>query len=234
MKRQGHAGVRGVTPYLFIAPAVVFYAIFFVFSVGFGLFISFREWDMLMPLEQTRFMGWSNYAYLFTRDELFLPVLRNTLVFAVSSVLFSTVLALLLAVALQNSRLRGFWRTLYFLPMVTSVVAIANIWRYLYDPNFGLLNGLLSMFGVKGLRWIDSTALAMPSMVAVSIWATIGGALLLFAAGLEGITAMYYEAARLDGCSPAQEFWHSRCRSCVPHCSLYSSPGSSTGCSPSL
>lgn len=201
-------GRIGFAPYLFVAPAIVFYAVFFLFSVIFGLYVSFREWDMLTPLDKTRFVGFGNYAYIFTRDELFLPVLRNTMVFAFGSVIISTALALLLAVALRNNRLRGFWRTLYFLPMVTSVVAIANIWRYLYDPNYGLLNGILGWFGLQGLRWIDSSALAMPSMIAVSVWATVGGAVLLFAAGLEGIPTMYYEAARLDGCSEAQEFWY--------------------------
>ena len=208
MKGQRHAGSSRFTPYFFILPAVVFYAIFFLFSIGFGLWVSFREWDMLTPLDKTRFVGLSNYVYLFTKDDLFLPVLRNTLVFAIGSVLFSTAIALILAVALQNNPRRGLWRTLYFLPMVTSVVAIANIWRYLYDPNFGLFNGLLSLFHIPGLRWIDSTALAMPSLIAVSVWATIGGALLLFAAGLEGIPTMYYEAARLDGCSGWNEFRH--------------------------
>lgn len=208
MKGQGHAGSSRAAPYLFILPAVIFYSVFFVFSIGFGLWVSFREWDMLTPLDKTRFIGLGNYTYLFTRDDLFLPVLRNTLVFAVGSVLVSTAIALLLAVTLQRNPRRGLWRTLYFLPMVTSVVAIANIWRYLYDPNFGLLNGLLSVLHLPGLRWIDSSALAMPSLIVVSVWATIGGALLLFAAGLEGIPSMYYEAGRLDGCSAWQEFWY--------------------------
>ena len=199
---------RGLTPYVFLAPALVFYAIFFLFSVLFSLYLSLREWDMLSPLSDAEYVGIGNYLYLFSGDKLFLPVLRNTLVFALGGLLFTVAVSLLLALLMGRSRYKAWWRTLYFLPMVTTVVAIGEIWRYLYNPQFGLLNALLRMAGLKGLGWIESPEQAMSALIAVSVWAGLGGSLLIFSAGLESIPETYYEAARIDGAGPWQEFCH--------------------------
>lgn len=203
---MAHRLTRRIVPYLFVTPAILFYSLFFAFSIGFALWLSFHEWDMLAPLSQARFVGWKNYTYLFTEDEVFGLVLRNTLVFAFAAVLGTTLLALGLAFAITRSKWKAVWRVVHFLPMVTTVVAIGQIWKYAYNANYGLINAVFGKFGLPRPSWLDDPNLALPAVVAVAIWAGIGGAMLIFSAGLEGIPEVYYEAARIDGASAWREF----------------------------
>jgi multiple sugar transport system permease protein/raffinose/stachyose/melibiose transport system permease protein len=104
-------------------------------------------------------------------------------------------------------RLRTVFRVGYYLPVVTSIVAIAVIWRFLLDPDFGLVNGLLKQVGVTGPNWLGSPALAMPCIIVIGVWRNLGNTMVLFLAGLQGIPEDVYEAARIDGATPWREFW---------------------------
>lgn len=202
--RRGRAGVR--TPWLFAAPAVVFYSLFFGFSVLFSLMVALKRWNMLTPPLQSKWVGLTNFTYILTEDPLFFRVLYTTLLFAVGTVVFTLVIGLVVAFAMTRVPFKAFWRTIYFLPMVTTVVAVANIWKFIYDPNFGLLNAGLRAVGVPPGRWLESPETALASLIAVSVWSSLGGAILILSAGLEGIPEDYYEAARIDGANILHEF----------------------------
>lgn len=197
-----------IAAYLFSVPAMIFYSLFFVFPVVFSLYISFKSWDMLVsPFTEARWTGWRNYQFLLFEDALFRKVLGNTLVYAFGSVFLVVGVALTLAFVMSRLKGKTVWRTLYFLPAVTTVVAVGQIWSYLYDQNFGLINSLLSSMGIARQPFIGSPDQAMPSLLVVALWAGMGTAILIFSAGLEGISEELYEASRIDGASQTQEFW---------------------------
>src|SRR5438309_1124228 len=139
--------------------------------MGLGLYLSFTDWDILRP---PVWSGLKNFQTM-VRDDLFWQALGQTLYYAVASVTGTTVLSLGLALAL-NQRLRsiGLYRTFFFLPAVTSIIAIAMVWRWLYNSEYGLLNGLLEVVGIRGLNWLGDPALAMPAVILMSVWRSAG------------------------------------------------------------
>lgn len=203
MRPRMRGGIRpgpgGAAPYLFVAPAVLAGTLFYLAPIGASLWLSLTNWN---ALSAPRWVGLDNYAYLLGRDPLFWGTLANTFVFALGSAALGIPLALLIAWAMVRSRGRAFWRSVYWLPMVTNVVAVAYAWRFVLDPAYGLLNRLLGLLGLGGPEWLDSPATAMLSVIVVAVWAGLGHNILLFAAGLEGIDESLYEAARLDGAGP--------------------------------
>lgn len=205
-RRPGH---RAMTGYAFIAPAVVFLLIFALLPFLFTIYVSLHEWNMLTPVESMPFRGWENYRYLLFDDPLFRETFRNTVVFAVGNVGISVVLALALALLLNTPiRLRPFWRTAFFLPYVTSSVAISIVWANLYHPSYGLINGVLDLFSLPPQRFLASLEQAMPSVIAVAVWHGLGYYMIIFLAGLQNIPADLYEAAKLDGAG-AWRLFHS-------------------------
>jgi ABC-type sugar transport system permease subunit len=205
-RRPGH---RVMTGYAFIAPAVVFLLIFALLPFLFTIYVSLHEWNMLTPVESMPFRGWENYRYLLFDDPLFRETFRNTVVFAVGNVGISVVLALALALLLNTPiRLRPFWRTAFFLPYVTSSVAISIVWANLYHPSYGLINGVLDLFNLSPQRFLVSLEQAMPSVIAVAVWHGLGYYMIIFLAGLQNIPADLYEAAKLDGAG-AWRLFHS-------------------------
>ncbi len=193
--------------YLFLAPIIVFYLIFFLFPVVFSLFVSFKKWNMLIPISQSPFIGLKNFLDLL-KDELFIMTLRNTLFYAFLTVSITLILALFYAVIINKAKLSVLWRFIYFAPVVTPQVAIATIWGYLYNPNSGLLNAILRSLGLKGLNWLTDANVALFSIILTAVWAGIGGSMLILTASLKNIPQEYYDAANLDGATGLKEFWN--------------------------
>jgi multiple sugar transport system permease protein len=185
--------------YLFLSPVVVFYLIFFLIPLAFSFFLSFTEWGGF-DLTQITWVGMKNYKALFADGSPFLsPILVNTFEFAFGTVLISFIIALMVAYTITRLKYEGFWRTLYFLPSVTTVVAIGNVWLYMYNPTNGLINGILHKFGVPPIAFLDNPSIALESIIVVGGWLGIGSSVLILTAGLKAIPEDYYEAATLEG-----------------------------------
>ena len=196
---------KRVAPYVFLAPVAVFSIAFFLGPLLFAAFVSLTNWDAVTP---PKWVGLGNYAYLFGQDPFFLQSIWNTFYFAAGSVLLGVPLALVIASVISRSKFEGLWRTIYWLPMITNIVAIAYIWKFLLADTSGLLNRALDLVGLPGPNWLTDPAIAMPSVILVAAWMSLGHNVLLFLAGINELDESYYEAARLDGASAAQLFRH--------------------------
>jgi multiple sugar transport system permease protein len=202
---------RPTTPYLFIAPALALIAVFFVLPVAASFLLSLTDFDIYAVADTAnlRVIGARNYLAL-ASDSLFWVALRNTAYFVVVAGPLSVAVSLGAAILVTASvvRLQGVFRTLLFLPVVTSLVAVAVVWRYLYHPRFGLLNYGLSLFGIEPLDWLGNPYLAMPAIILMSVWKNFGFNMVIFMAGLQGIPPQLYEAASIDGAGRWQQFRH--------------------------
>ena len=188
----------------FLSPSLIALLIFTYIPVGWAFNLSFTSWEARST--SAAFVGLQNYATTLSEPE-FWNAFKNTVYFTAIKIPLDMVLALGVALLL-NQKLRGisFFRMAYFLPVITSVVAVAAIWRVLYNPSFGLLNSLLESLGLSAQRWLRDPNLAMPSVVFVALWKGLGYNIVIFLAGLQGISRIYYEAAEIDGASPWQRF----------------------------
>ena len=199
---------RALVGCAFVTPAILFLLVFALIPFLFTIYVSLHDWNMLTPVTKMRFRGLGNYRYLLVQDPLFRQTFTNTIVFALGNVLTSVVLALGVALLL-NMPIRGrtFWRAVYFLPYVTSSVAISIVWANLYHSSYGLLNGLLEMLRLPTQRFTASLEQAMPSVIAVAVWHGVGYYMIIFLAGLQSIGVEVYEAAKIDGAGAWQRFW---------------------------
>lgn len=179
------------------------FLVFFVIALAASFVLTFSQWNMLEPPE---WIGFRNYRHLFTDSE-FRTALFNTFAIAIPNVLFRILFSLVLAVAL-NSRIafRSFYRVLYFLPVLTMPVAIATIWKWLFDPSFGPINGFLRTFGIDGPEWLSNPRTAIIAVVIVLLWSGVGYDMIIFLAGLQAIPRDYYDAAAIDGASGWRQF----------------------------
>jgi multiple sugar transport system permease protein len=200
---------RANPAWLFVAPALGAIALFLFVPVFASLLLSFTDFDIyaVADLRNLRFVGFANYQTLLA-EPLFWQALRNTLYFvAVGGPLsVAASLAAALLVNARLARLRPLFRTAFFLPVVTTLVAIAVVWRYLYHPRIGLINQLLAGFGVAPIDWLGDPRWAMPAIIAMSIWKNFGFNMVIFVAGLQAIPERLYEAASLDGAGPWRQF----------------------------
>ncbi|WP_419807913.1 carbohydrate ABC transporter permease [Sphingomonas sp.] len=183
----------------------VFGVALFVGPLLFAAYISFTDWNGVGSPE---WVGVQNYAYLLGRDRFFFTSIWNTLVFAAGTVVVGVPAALVAAALIARSRFQGVWRTIYWLPMITNIVAVAYIFWYILNDTSGLMNRALDLFGLPGPNWLTSPSTAMFSTILVASWMSVGQNVLVFLSGLGEIDETYYEAARLDGASPLQLFWH--------------------------
>jgi multiple sugar transport system permease protein len=205
--RRRRLGRRAPAGYAFVAPALLFLVVFAFSPFVFTIYVSLHDWNMLTPATTMPWRGLENYRYLLFDDPLFRETFGNSIVFAVSNVIITSLLALGLALLLNtNVRLRALWRAIYFLPYVTSTIAVSIVWSNLYHPSYGLFNGVLSLFGLPNQRFTASVDQAMPSMVAVAVWIGVGYYMILFLAGLQAIPADVYEAATVDGAGSWDRF----------------------------
>src|SRR3954451_10171778 len=191
--------------WLCLAPTLLGLAVLSAGPIIAALGISLTKWDLLTA---PRFVGFDNFITLAT-DHRFQIALRNTVYYTATSVPLGLILGLGLALAL-NQRLRGIsWiRTAYFLPVVTSTVAISLVWSWIYSPDHGPLNGVLGFFGLPAQKWITDPFWAMPSIVVMSVWQGLGTTVIIFLAGLQGIPEEYHDAAAVDGAGRWASFRH--------------------------
>lgn len=190
--------------YLFIAPAVLGFLIWIAGPMLFSAWVSLTEWDLLSPPE---FVGLSNYQTML-KDPLFWQSLKVTAVYTLISVLLFQVLAFAVAL-LINVKVRGIaiFRTIYYLPSIVPVVANAMLWAWVFNSDFGLLNAALRAFGLPKILWLQDPAFALPALITMSLWG-VGGAMLIYLAGLQGVPQQLYEAAEIDGATHWQRFVH--------------------------
>ncbi len=195
-------GREAIEAYILILPTIIGLIVFTASPVLASLYYSFTRWNLLST---PKWQGFDNYIELLTEDPLFWITIKNTGFYVLGTVPTGTVLALLLAIALnQKIRFVAVFRTIYFLPVVSSVVAISVLWLWLYQSDFGLVNELLRALGFRGVRWLSSVTWAMPAIIIMSIWHGLGYNIVIFIAGLQGIPQDYYEAATVDGANS----WH--------------------------
>lgn len=197
--------------WLFVAPALLLVGLFFVLPVVVGLALSLTDFDIygIGDLTTVRFVGFANYSRL-AGNPLFWQALKNTAVFVVAGGVLSILLALAAALGLASrlTRWPGFFRTVYFAPVVMTLVAVAVVFRYLYHPEFGLLNRILGLFGVPPIFWLGDPRYALLAIILLATWKNFGANMVVFLAGLGTIPESLYEAAKLDGASGTRILWH--------------------------
>jgi len=195
----------------FVAPALVVIAVFFVLPVLAGLALSFTDFDLyaLADVGNLRLVGLRNYLRLL-QDPLFWQALGNTFYFVVVGVPLSIGASLGAALLLHSplARFKGFFRTALFTPVVTTLVAVAVIWRYLLSTRYGMLNYVLAAVGIPPVDWLGDPHWAMPAIILFAVWKSFGYNMVILLAGLTSIPQDLYEAARVDGASAASRFRH--------------------------
>ena len=197
--------------WLFLAPAILLITVFFGIPVAAGLLLSLTDFDLyaIGSPGVARFVGLDNYLRLM-RDETFWTALWNTLKFVLIGGPLSVAVSLGAALLLNAKlvRMRSFFRTVYFAPVVTTLVSVAIVWRYLYHPKYGLLNFLLGFVGLEPIDWLGDPRWAMPAIILLAVWKNFGYNMLIFVAGLQTIPENLYEAAAIDGAGAGRRFRH--------------------------
>jgi multiple sugar transport system permease protein len=209
--RAPSSAEQGTAAWLFLAPALILIGGFFFLPVAASLLLSFTDFDIYAIADpaNVRLVGLRNYSEL-VASPMFWTALKNTLYFVVVGGPL-TVAVSLGAALLVNARLvrfKSFFRTLYFAPFVTTLVAVAIVWRYLYHPEYGLFNYALGVLGIGPVDWLGDPRWAMPAIILLAVWKNFGYHMLIFIAGLQAIPEELYEAAYLDGAGPWRRFRH--------------------------
>ncbi|WP_242504630.1 carbohydrate ABC transporter permease [Promicromonospora panici] len=194
---------RKVAPYLFVLPFIALFVAFSVYPMLFTLRLSFTDWR---GSGAAQWVGWDNYAYLLG-NEMFWGSLGNSALLWLMIVPVQVVLSLLIAVLLNNAkiRMRSFYRIAFLVPFVTPLVAVAQIWVVVFDQNYGAVNGLLNILGLPDVGWLTTTAFAKPTLALLFLWKTTGFIVIILLSGLQSIDASVYEAAAIDGASRARQ-----------------------------
>ncbi len=195
----------------FAGPAVAIIAVFFLAPIAASILLSLTDFDIyaLADWQNLRFVGLQNYIQLL-HSERFWIALHNTLYFVAIGGPLSVAASLGAALLLDSklTRLKVVWRTVFFAPVVTTLVAVAIVWRYLYHTKYGLFNLALTKLGFEPIDWLGDPQWAMPAVIFLAVWKNFGYNMIIFMAGLQSIPSELYEAAEVDGAGPARRFWH--------------------------
>ncbi len=193
------------TALLFLAPHLLGFLLFQIFPVFGAIAFSLLDWNLITT---PTFVGLENYFELFSDDYFFQRAMLNTVYYTVGTVTIIVVASLAAAVLLnERVRFRSFFRTMYFVPNVSSLVAVSFVWMWIYNSDYGLLNNVLRMLGAQDPpQWLSDVTLAMPSVMVMSAWTQVGFFTVIFLAGLQNIPNQYYESAVIDGSSRIQSF----------------------------
>jgi len=195
--------------FLFLAPAMAVIGLTFLLPVAAAFLLSLTDFDLyaLGDIDNVRFVAFENYRKLLV-SPIFWRALLNTLYFAVVGGPLTVAVSLgsALLVNAKLARWKGLFRTIYFAPVVTTLVAVAIVFKYLYHPRFGLLNRLIGAVGIPPIDWLGDPHWAMPAIILLAVWKNFGYSMIIFVAGLQNIPEELYEAARIDGASGWQQF----------------------------
>jgi len=209
---RGRGGWLGSTSastqgWVLLAPALLIYAVFALYPMADVFVLSFQKWNGLTPNRE--FVGFANYAYIFKDDPVFWLAFTNTLIWTFLAVVFPPLIGFGLALALnQNLPGRNGLRAIFYLPVIIAPIAVATMWKWMYDPFFGLFNGLLTDLGLQSWikDWLGDRDVALYSIFAGYVWQHVGFSMVLFLAGLQGVSQTLIEAARIDGAGRFQVF----------------------------
>ncbi len=200
---SGIARKEAIAGYIAISPWLLGFLIFQLVPILAALYISSTEWRILSVPE---FIGLRNFDKLLFNDDLFWQSIKVTVIYVIFRVPFSAMLSLALAL-LMNQQLAGrrLFRTIYYLPAVIPLVAVSMMWIWIFNPEYGVMNSIIRVFGIEGPQWIHSSRWALPALIIMSLW-QVGTGMVIFLAGLQGIPAHLYEAATIDGANTWQKF----------------------------
>jgi multiple sugar transport system permease protein len=201
-------GRRAVTGYLFISPFILGVMLWVVYPAGMAAWLAFHQWNLITP---PKFVGLANFQTMFA-DPLFWQSIKVTFTFTFISVPLSLTFSFLLAL-LINTKVKGlaFFRTAFYLPSIVPAVASAVLFAWIFNTDFGLLNAGLNIFGINKIAWLQQPKYALPALILMSLW-SVGAAMIIFLAGLQGIDDVYYEAAKIDGAGG----WHQLIHITIP------------------
>lgn len=198
------ASRRTLLGYIFISPFILGFLLWFLLPALTAVWLTFTDWNMISP---PRFIGLGNIQHLF-RDRLFVQALRVTTTYTVVSVPVGLFVGFVIAL-LMNTKVRGItvFRTIYYMPSIVPAVASAVLWAWILNSEFGLLNALLHAVGLPKVRWLQEPEWALPALILMSLWG-LGGGMVIYLAGLQGIPEVFYEAAEIDGAGRWGKLWH--------------------------
>lgn len=196
---------RVLLPYLMVSPYLIFVLVFVLFPVVFCLFLTFHKWNIIAPM---RFIGTDNYTRLF-HDRLFWKAIGNTLKFLLLHIPLQLIVSLLLAYLLnQKMRALSFFRASFFMPVIVSGVVVTILWQQLLGYDSGLINRLLTVIGFNKIGWLVNPNVAIYSIAVMATWKNVGLYVILFLVGLQTVPPQYYEAAKMEGATRWQQFYH--------------------------
>ena len=205
MLEELHRSLKLKSPqYIFticvLTPVIAIYTIIRIIPIGGTIFLGFHKWDLINPAKP--FIGLRNYIKL-VHDELFIIAIRNTFILALLSIVISLGIALGLALILNRRKMRfaPVYELIYFLPFIISWVPLAVIWKWMYDPTYGILNYVIGLVGMRPQGWLVNSKLSLYSIIILVVWRNLGLATVLFSVGLKNIPAEYFDAAIVDGAS---------------------------------
>ncbi len=192
---------------LYLSPWIIGFIVFVAGPLLASIYLSFTKYNVMRP---PQFIGLDNYIYAFSKDDLLIPSIVRTFYYTLLLVPLAMAGSLLVAILLNNKLvLTTVWRTFFFLPTLTPLIAAALLWRWMLNPDVGLVNYLLSLVGIKGPGWLSSTDWAIPGLVLMGLWASVGGSrMIIFLAGLQDVPQELLEAAEIDGAGTWSKFWN--------------------------
>ncbi len=198
---------RMLWAYGFVAAPIIALLVFLAGPILFSGWVSLHRWDMLSPVSEMPWRGLQNYVFLLTRDTVFIKALGNTFLFAIGGVGANCVLGLGFALLL-NSRIRGrtVWRVLYFMPVITAPLALAVMFSFIFDRNYGIVNNVITSLGLPRQPFLSGPNQALMTLIFIAIYQFVGYYIVIFLAGLQGIPQDYYHAAQVDGAGSWQAF----------------------------
>ena len=205
-RRHFYKSDRTIFIVLVIVPIFAFFLLWYYWPILVTMGMSLFNIDTYLTQKPT-FVGFQNYLKAINNPVIW-EILRNTFVFTIVTTVIGTVLAVLVALLLESiSSFKAFFRTLYFIPVITSMIAVSLMWKWLYQPRFGLFNVILGALNLPTQKWLNDPSLALMCIAAMSIWKGLGYSVVIAMAGLGGIPREFQEAARVDGAGAWQNFW---------------------------
>ena len=197
--------IKKIRPYAMITPALIIFLVFAIYPIGYMIHLSFYNWDLINPIKQ--FVGMDNFKGIIN-DEVFLQVIRNSIVYMILTVSGSIVIGTLLAVFFnKDTNIGRIIQGITFAPYVISMVSVAFIWQWIMDTDYGLLNYFLNFFGVNSIDWLNNKGIAIFSLSIISVWKNLGYNALIILAALKSVPRYIYEAAQIDDTKPIKVFF---------------------------